>query len=392
MINQSPLNSGLGLAETIREIGSEKVVVAVDAANVQFWEAGLDGKRPSGRFSFTKLAEYLAKIEAVKKKFLFTARYSFNAVFIERIIELVEDVGPAFLQRAIVDKKTSETYDYNGVIYDVELLMIVVNELIEQNKINDLRQSIAEQVYYVTNQVRSNKTLAKREKQGYQLITTDYLVHKNPIAKMQLIGNLAKQTVQIADYNESGAFNDVDVEISYPEEKGVASLRKSLELAADKLGEMSFKNDLPEFAPLVQKIRSMIEQVDNIGEELARRDKDIEALEKISERKSHKVREILQIANNSANTFISKGNVDSFLVAALMDRKVMDAADTFVVLSGDGDFRLMYEKMREAHKKIVVVSPLEYLNKKLEGMILDGDISLVNPNQDGVLWRSCKSK
>lgn len=385
-MNQSPLNSGLGLAETIREIGSEEAVVAVDAANVHFWQPSAQKGPVPGGLSLCNLANYLKEIEAVKKRYLFTARYSFNHVFIQRIIRLVENIEPGDLRRAQVNDKHGETYEYEGKVYDLELLMIVANELISKGKVDELRENISTQIYYVTNQVRSNKSLLKRERQGYEVITTDYRVYKNAVTKMAMIGNLAKN-VEIADFRENGSFNQMEVAFEHPNEKGVSPLKRNLELAEKKFDELVNTHELTELEDLKDKFKKMLMQVDQIDEELKRRDKDILSLEKLEEKQSYKIREIMQIADKATNTLVSKGNVDSFLVASLMDRKVMDKADTFVVFSGDGDFRLMYEKMLEADKRVVVVSPLEYLNGNLKQMISSGKISLVNPNQDLGLWK-----
>jgi uncharacterized LabA/DUF88 family protein len=390
-MNHSPLNSGLTLAETIREIGSERAVVAIDMANVQFWDAS-GGKIPAGseiveKLSFTKLAEYLKKIEAVKKRYLFAAKYSFNPIFIERVINLIGGINPAFLERARVDVKNDETYEYKGVNYDLELLMIVANELMAARKINEIRHNILRQLKHVTMQIISNKNLKKREKQGYEVVTTEYRVYKNTVAKMRLIGNLARAQ-EIVDIRESGSFNDVEVEVSYPEEQGVEPLKRNVEGLMKTLDEL--KSGIKEHCKVIDSLKEIINQVENLSGELKRRDNDIKSLERIYDKTRYKLREIEMIADNSVNTLVSKGNVDSFLVAEMMDAKVMDSADTFVVFSGDGDFRKMYEKMLDREKKVVVVSPADYLNSGLERMIEEGQISLVDPHQDEQIWKKVK--
>jgi uncharacterized LabA/DUF88 family protein len=380
-MSNSLLNSGLGLAETIDYIGSKEAVVAIDCANVQAWEKPVEN-RGVMHFSLGQLAAYLKKIESVKKRYLFTSRYSFNNKFIQKVIHLIEDIEPGALRRAQVNDRQGEIFEFEGRIYDLELLMIVANDLINSGKINEIKEQIAQEVHNISNQVLSNKKLWVRERQGYEVITTDYRVYKNSIAKMEIIGSLAKE----ADIDEAEEVKTV------PVEKGVTALKDNLELAEIKLSELLSKNvELEGHKYLIERIKDIATQVRLLEGELERKDHDIAMLEKNGERQRDKVREIMEIANKAASTLVSKGNVDSFLVASMMDRKVMDNADAFVVFSGDGDFRLMYEKMLEAKKQVVVVSPWSNLNGSLKRMIANGQISLVSPENEKVLWEKSRS-
>lgn len=363
-MSRSPLNSGLTLAETIQEIGSERAVVGIDSANATSWPWSVPDLKDK-RFSFNKLSEYLKQIKAIEKMYLFTSKYDFkaNSAVVTRVIDVIEEKTPANLKRAEVEPGALDAIEYNGKFYDSDSILIIIEELIEAGKIADISASVVKKIARLKHHLGFNKDLSRRRKQGFEIVTADYRVYTKVVPEMSKIKTLAKYAVSV---------NGMKKQL-VGEKQGTAKdsvgLRDNLILVEQKIRELIGIGSLDSDADLVELVQIMSSQAQKIHGELTK---------------------IIDIAESKAVEEVEKANADSFLVAEMMGRK--DEMDTAVIFSGDGDFRLMYKKFLEEEKKVVIVSPVECLNSNLKKIVMEGKVSLVNPVEEKEFWEEPKGR
>jgi len=82
-----------------------------------------------------------------------------------------------------------------------------------------------------------------------------------------------------------------------------------------------------------------------------------------------------------------KCDLDSYIVAESLAPDTVEAFDTQVFFTGDGDFEMLYRKLAEADVNVIVVSPELYLSKAIINLQVEGVLTTHQPDFVDDIWR-----
>lgn len=141
----------------------------------------------------------------------------------------------------------------------------------------------------------------------------------------------------------------------------------------------------PDFDTVLAKLKDVVSMARRLSSTLEARERTVARLKDIHNLQQDSAEKILRALDAPGN--YTKCDVDPLIYAKSLSKTTLNRFDNQVIFSGDGDFKYLYDELRENGVGVMVVSPYRSLNGVIRDMASsNSDMMVYDPSGENI-WK-----
>ncbi|MCC6643421.1 hypothetical protein IT411_01610 [Candidatus Peregrinibacteria bacterium] len=384
------------LEELAEKAGTDpaKTVVSVDIANVWSWTRGTpandnvradrnvrdsdvppsDSDRNSQRVSMEMLADFFEGEELVQEVRIFAPKVFLNQEDLRKLTNWAERNVPHLLDQI-------RDLDTNSQGYMNALARIFISLLRGKSLAQVFEPEIAAYVKILLRLERTNSRM-----QAFKGVAKAKYLTRTAVGRikpLRLNSDHAKEAEEIAKNAEIIASEAATASALDLGNLNASEIVRNVEKAQDILERLSSNYPDPNFDKLAVRMKDLLRAAKQLSSSLESRSKVVSRMADIHNLQQESADKILRALDAPGN--YTKCDVDPYINVKSLSRQTLARFNNHVFLTGDGDFKYLYDELRENGVGVMVVSPGQHLSRVLKE-ISAPDIVTYDPSGENI-WK-----